>query len=54
MEKTGHEWINAVQTATGNKFPNTTPVPANVTVEQGTRTERVIDGIKTRLAPISI
>ncbi len=46
VEKTGHEWIDMVQSMTGGKFPNTKPVPANVTVAQDTRTERVIDGVK--------
>ena len=46
VEQTGYEWINTVQTLTGSKFPNTKPVPANVTVAQNTRTERMIDGVK--------
>ena len=46
VEQTGDEWINTVQTLTGSKFPNTKPVPANVTVAQNTRTERMIDGVK--------
>lgn len=46
VEKTGYEWIGMVQTLSGSKFPNTKPVPANVTVAQDTRTERMIDGVK--------
>lgn len=46
VEKTGYEWIGMVQNLSGSKFPNTKPVPANVTVAQDTRTERMIDGVK--------
>ena len=49
VEKTGYEYINIVQNLTGQKFPNTKPVPATVTVAQETRTERVIDGVKVVL-----
>ena len=46
VEKTGHDFIEMVQTLSGSKFPNTKPVPASVTVAQDTRTERVIDGVR--------
>jgi glyoxylase-like metal-dependent hydrolase (beta-lactamase superfamily II) len=46
VKNTGYEWVDVVQKASGRKFPNTTPVPATVTVAQDTRTERVIQGIK--------
>ena len=49
VEKTGYEWIDMVQNLTGSKFPNTKPMPANVTVGEDTRTERVIEGVKVVL-----
>ncbi len=49
VEKTGYDWIATIQTLSGNKFPNTKPVPASVTVKQDSRTERVIQGVKVVL-----
>lgn len=49
VEKTGYDWIATIQTLSGNKFPNTKPVLASVTVKQDSRTERVIQGVKVVL-----
>ena len=49
VEKTGYEWVEMAQNLTGSKFPNTKPMPANVTLGEDTRTERVIDGVKVVL-----
>lgn len=46
VEKTGYEWLDTIQNATGRKFPNTTPVPATLTFKEDTRTERTIHGVR--------
>jgi glyoxylase-like metal-dependent hydrolase (beta-lactamase superfamily II) len=49
VEKTGYEWLETVENATGRKFPNTTPVPATLTFKADTRTEQTIHGVRLML-----
>lgn len=46
VEKTGYEWLETIQNATGRKFPNTTPVPATLTFKEDSRSERTIHGVR--------
>jgi cyclase len=46
VEKTGYEWLDTIQNATGRRFPNTAPVPATRTFKADTRSERTIHGVR--------
>lgn len=46
LDKHGHEWVAMAEGMAGRKFPNTRPVPANVTFNENTRTEKTINGVK--------
>jgi Zn-dependent hydrolases, including glyoxylases len=48
VEKTGYEWIRIMENMTGAKYPNTRPVPASITLQDNSTSERVIEGIKLR------
>ena len=45
VNSTGYEWIQLVESMTGNKFPNTHPVPASKVYPQETRTHVKIHGV---------
>ncbi|MEO1768045.1 MBL fold metallo-hydrolase [Thiobacter aerophilum] len=46
LEKTGAEWIQIVENATGRKFSNTRPVLAHATYQENTRVDLTIDGVR--------
>ena len=43
---TGHEWLGIMERDIGRKLPGTRPRPADTTFAQGTRTEKVIHGVR--------
>jgi cyclase len=49
LEKTGYEWIGLVESMTGEKFPDTKPVPATVTYEENTHNTITLQGVKMEL-----
>jgi len=49
LQETGPDSIANLEDATQRKFPKTRPVLASVTFAEGTRTERVIDGVRLML-----
>jgi glyoxylase-like metal-dependent hydrolase (beta-lactamase superfamily II) len=44
--ETGHEWLGMMERDIGRKLPGTKPRPADMTFAQGTRTEKVIHGVR--------
>jgi cyclase len=44
--ETGREWLGIMERDIGRRLPGTTPVPAQVTYPEGTRTQRFIHGVR--------
>lgn len=49
LKKTAYEWISVVENMTGEKFPNTRPVPASRVYPENSRTDITLQGVKLRL-----
>jgi cyclase len=49
LKKTAYEWIGLVENMTGEKFPNTRPVPASRVYPENSRTDIALQGVKLRL-----
>ncbi|MGD8570338.1 MAG: MBL fold metallo-hydrolase [Gammaproteobacteria bacterium] len=49
LNKTAYEWIGVVENMTGEKFPNTRPVPASTVYPEDSRTDIIVQGVKLRL-----
>jgi len=47
--KTGEEWVQIMESLVGRKFPATRPVPAMVTFQEESTSDRNIQGVKMRL-----
>jgi glyoxylase-like metal-dependent hydrolase (beta-lactamase superfamily II) len=47
--KTGEEWVQIMESMVGRKFPGTRPVPATVTFQEESRSDRSLQGVKMLL-----
>lgn len=44
--ETGAEWLREMERAVGHKLPGTKPLAAGITYAEGTRTERLVQGVR--------
>jgi glyoxylase-like metal-dependent hydrolase (beta-lactamase superfamily II) len=49
VEKTGEEWVQIMENLVGRKFPDTRPMPAMVTFQEESTSDRKLQGVKMRL-----
>lgn len=49
LNKTGYQWIDTLERMTGERFPQTKPVPATVVYPEGTRTAVTLQGVELQL-----
>ncbi|GAO37462.1 beta-lactamase [Sulfuricella sp. T08] len=49
VSKTGEEWVQIMESLVGRKFPGTRPVPAMVTFQEDSTSDRNLQGVKMRL-----